>query len=247
MIVAHLANRSHAPPYAATATKSSWFIPLDARAKVVGVFTYVVACAVITRPELIATSLIASLAFVACSRVDHTAVGRAYLSALPFILFASFSVFLFSGTEKGIAMLGRASACLMPLLVLVVGTESFDLFAGLRRLRVPWVITTLLMLTHRYILLFTEELSRLKTAKEARGHRGGRSLLDRYGLRVVSSTGAAVLLRAWDRADRVYEGLKVRGFERDMTAWKSSRFGAREVLFCAVLVGVSAAILAAHL
>ena len=149
---------SHGGDHLSEYARDVWFGRLDARAKLVGIFAFVVVSAVLTNMELVLISLAAALALLVASRLPLTHITKMYMAALPFILFASVSVFLFSGWERGIEMWMRTSACVLPLLVLAAGTETFDLFAGLRRLRVPAVITTLLMLTQRYILLLSEEL-----------------------------------------------------------------------------------------
>jgi cobalt/nickel transport system permease protein len=132
------------------------------------------------------------------------------------------------------------------LLVLAAGTDTFDLFAGLRRLHVPAIMTTLLMLTQRYILLFSEELSRMSIARRARGFSGARNLLDRYGLRVISFTAGMVLVRSFDRADDVYEGLKCKGFSSEMTPWRRSRATVKDMLLVLGLVAVAGALLTAQ-
>ena len=220
-----------------------WFGRLDARAKLVAVFVVIVVSAVLTRPELIFVSLAFALTIAIASMLPLVHIARMYLTALPFILLASVSMFVFGGWERGIEMLARTSACILPLLVLAAGTESFDLFAGLRRLRVPAVITTLLMLTQRYILLLSEELSRMTVARKARGFAGGRSLLDRYGLRVISYTAGMVLVRSIGRGDRIYEGLKGKGFDGELMPWKMSRITVLETSFMASLIIVASLLL----
>jgi len=212
-------------------SRHSWFWRLDSRAKILGVFAFVLISAILTQRTLVFASLAISVLLAITSMVSPAGVVRSYLAALPFILLASVSVFLVAGTERGINMLARTSACVIPLLVLARGTETFDLFAGLRRLRVPALITTLLMLTHRYILLMSEELSRMSVARKARGFAGGRSLLDRYGLKVLSYTAGMVFVRTSGKADRAYEALRARGFDRDMTAWRGTRLSLPDIVF----------------
>jgi cobalt/nickel transport system permease protein len=208
----------------------------------VGVFSFVIVSALLTRAELIAASLVLSVAMATTSGIPLRPLSKAYAAALPFIVLASLSVFLFAGTERGLEMLGRTSACVVALLVLAFGTGTFDLFAGMRRLRVPSVISTLLMLTYRYILVVSEEFSRMRTARRARGFRGGRSLLDRYALKILSFTAGTVLVRSTDRAELVYEGLKCRGFSGDITVWRTSVLGRNDLAFLAVLIMSSSAL-----
>jgi cobalt/nickel transport system permease protein len=242
MTVGHLRGHGNETIQVDHHSNASWFGLIDSRAKLVGVLSFVVVSATLTDADLIVAALAVALAFAAMSGVRAAILIKSYLVALPFIVLASISVFLFVSIESGINMWARTSACVIPLLVLVSGTETFDLFAGLRRLRVPAVITTLLMLTHRYILVLSGELARMKVARRARGFRGGRSLLDKYGLKVLSNTAGMVLVRSSVRADRIYEGLKARGFDREMHAWRKTRIDSRAATLMACFLVVSAAL-----
>lgn len=243
MIIAHVRGHGHTLPDPDEHSRSHWFGRLDSRAKIVGIFCFVIVAALLTRAELIVASLALAVAIATASGVPMKPLTKAYAAALPFIVLASVSVFLFAGTERGLEMLARTSACVIALLVLAFGTGTFGLFAGLRRLRVPATISTLLMLTYRYILVVSEEFIRMRTARKARGFGGGSSLLDKYALRVLSFTAGSVLVRSADRADRVYEGLKCRGFSGDITIWKTSAIGRNDITFLTVLL-LSSGILA---
>jgi cobalt/nickel transport system permease protein len=91
------------------------------------------------------------------------------------------------------------------------------------------------MLTHRYVFVLSEELSRMKVARKARGFSGGRSLLDRGAFRVLANTAGMLLVRAGDRADRIFEALKARGFSGEMDAWRTTRIALADVAFLAAL------------
>ena len=221
-----------------------WFGRLDPRAKLLGVLAFVVATALLTRTTLLLASLAIAIVFAAASRVPVGHLSRAYLAALPFILVASASVFVFGGAEKGLNMWMRVSACTVALLTLATGTETFDLFSGLRRLKVPALLTTLLMLTYRYLLLISDEYERMKTARKARGFAGGRNLLDRNGMRILSYTAGMVLVRSSARAENVYEGLKARGFREDMSMWKRSTIALADASFMAAFFAASVVLLA---
>lgn len=239
MIVAHVRGHHTRPEELDEHARASWLGRLDARAKIVGVVVFVVATALLTRTELILVSLALSIGFGAMSQVPYRHLVRMYLGALPFILIASVSVFLFSGLDRGFDMWARTSSCVIALLVLASGTETFELFSGLRRLKVPSLISTLVMLTYKYILTLGDELERMKIARRARGFRGGKGLLDRRGLKIVSYTAGMVFVRASARAENGYEGLRARGFRSDMKTMRASRFRAWDMAFMAWFVCLS--------
>jgi cobalt/nickel transport system permease protein len=221
-----------------------WFQALDARVKLVGIIAFVVTTSLLVRIEALVVSAVLSLTIAATSRVDPNRLARAFASAFPFIAFASLSVFIFAGIDQGIGMVVRASSCVLAILVLANGTEAFDLFAGLRRLGIPAVFTTVLMLVDKYIGLLSAELSRMRTARIARGFDGGRSILDLRGLRVLSMTAGMVFARSSFRAQRTYEGLKSRGFNGDLAlAGTAKGPAASDCVFMAGMAGISAVLI----
>lgn len=233
MVVAHVRGHHTRPEELDEHARASWLGKLDARAKIIGVVAFVIATALLTRTDLVVASLLLSVSFAAMSQVPYGHLARMYLGALPFILIASVSVFLFAGTERGFDMWARTSSCVLALLVLASGTETFELFSGLRRLRVPKLVSTLLMLTYKYILILGDEVERMKTARRARGFKGGKGLLDARGLRVISYTAGMVFVRSSARADLGYEGLRARGFRSDMRMRNAPGLRAGDVAFIA--------------
>jgi len=242
MIVLHV-RTGQAVGHIGEHARSVWFGKLDARAKILGIFSFVIATALLTDPILVLCALVCSIAIASLSRLPLRHLGKAYLAALPFLAFASFSIFLFAGAEKGVMMLARTSACVIALLVLATGTDTFELFSGLRRLRVPGILTTLLMLTHRYLLLLSEELDRMRVARRARGFSGGKNLLDLQAFRILSNTAGMLLVRSSGRAERIFEALRMRGFSKDMRSWRETRIAAPDAVFMLALVAVAAALL----
>jgi cobalt/nickel transport system permease protein len=245
MVVLHVGHAR--VPDAGTAANGTWFGRMDPRAKLVGVLIFVVVTALLTRTDLLLVSGAIALVFAGASMVSPRRLVKAYLMALPFILMASVSVFLFGGIERGFDMWLRVSASVLALQVLALGTETFDLFSGLRRLKLPAVLTTLTMLTYRYLLLFMDEYDRMKIARKARGFSGGRSLLDRYGFRVLSDTAGMLLVRSVSRADRIYEALTARGFNEDMSYWRRSALALSDASFLVALIAASGTLLAVQL
>lgn len=235
MTIAHVRGH-HILDYSSERGESSWFWRLDSRVKIICMFGLVVVASLITRAEIVLAALLVSILLAAFSGVFPRRLAVAYAAAFPFMAFASVSVFLFSGWENGLTMLARTSSCVIFLLTLAIGTETFDLFSGLRQLRVPGLITTLLMLTFRFILLLSEELERMKVSRRARGFTGGRNLLDWNAMKVISFTAGMVLVRASTRGDRIYEGLKCKAFNGDMKPWRAVPVGVAD---CAFLIATA--------
>ncbi len=76
-----------------------------------------------------------------------------------------------------------------------------------RALRVPGLLVQLILLTYRYIFLLAEELGRLRIALRVRGHRPGRR-----SYRTVAHVAGTLLVRSYERAERVGQAMRCRGF-----------------------------------
>lgn len=237
--VGHIRTGSPEHELSAEGAQGSWLTRLDTRVKLVSLLFFIVVAALATDPVVVVAALCVAVGFAVVSRVPAMPLARSYLGVLPIILLAAASMFVTRGFEAGAVMLARTSACVLPLLVLVEGTDTYDMFAGLRRLGLPAVMANLLMLTHKYILLLSDELSRMKVARRARGFAGGRSLLDRYGLKVLSFTAGMVLVRASWKAERAYDGLRSKGYTGEMVTKVRSPIRARDLLFASFFVSAA--------
>lgn len=92
--------------------------------------------------------------------------------------------------------------------LLLIATTGIDKVAeGLRMLKVPRILVLQILLTYRYVLVLIEELSRMTRAYFLRAP------ADR-GIRrnVWGSFAGQLLLRTYDRAQRIYISMTLRGF-----------------------------------
>lgn len=120
---------------------------------------------------------------------------------------------------------------------LLVATTSIDsICGGLRKLHVPSILTTLLLLTYRYIGLMMEQVS---------------IMTESYSLRAPNQKGihfsawgsflGQLLLRSQDRAQQLYESMLLRGFTGEFYYARIPNARVSDCLFClgsaAVLVG----------
>jgi cobalt/nickel transport system permease protein len=114
------------------------------------------------------------------------------------------------GVVAGLAVLCRCLA-IGSLTVVLVGTAPLHrTFAAASRLRVPGLLVLLGLLAYRYTFLLADELRRMRTAARVRGFRPAAT---RHGYRTLGHLAGAVLVRGADRADRVAEAMRCRGFD----------------------------------
>jgi cobalt ECF transporter T component CbiQ len=151
-------------------------------------------------------------------------------------------------THQGIArfgfVVGRAIVALGAAVVLVSTTSFPDLLQALRALHLPAVVTAALGLAYRLLYLLVDEIERLQRAARSRNARHGNA----GRRRLVVGISAAVLGRAYARAERTHRAMSARGYAGDLPSLRSWTWSPQTVMALAGLVAlVATTSVAAHL
>lgn len=110
---------------------------------------------------------------------------------------------------------------------LLIGTTSIDrLCAALRKLRVPGILVTLLLLTYRYVSLMLRQVSVMTDAYALRapGQRG-------IHISAWGSFLGQLLLRSIDRGSELYQSMELRGFCGEFHYADGAGFGAVDLCY----------------
>ena len=110
--------------------------------------------------------------------------------------------------------------------ILVATTPVEHLCYALRRIHVPQILVTQLLLTYRYISVLLDEAHRLTQAYSLRapGQKG-------VHFKVWGSLAGQLLLHSMDRAQTVYESMLLRGFDGNFRMGRSGRFRAEDAAY----------------
>ncbi|MCI2047216.1 MAG: cobalt ECF transporter T component CbiQ [Faecalibacterium sp.] len=177
---------------------------------------------------------------LALADIPFSLVAKRAAVALPFCLFAGISNLYFdrtpafwlgpvavSGGALSLAtILLRVFLCVCAVLALVALTPLAQLTGQLRRLHVPWLVVSLFEMVYRYLGTLLEEAADLRTAyRLRRGAQKGISLRD-SGCLI-----GQLLLRSFDRAARIYDAMKCRGYAGQMPHRAVRPFSARDWAF----------------
>lgn len=122
----------------------------------------------------------------------------------------------------------RALLTLSAALILISLTGFPALCRGLQQLGLPGIFTAQLLFLYRYLFVLAEEASRLKLARSQRSF-GKRGL----GFNSFGPIVGHLLLRSWERAERIYQAMLSRGFDGTFQIKSVGRFGVAEVFFLA--------------
>lgn len=224
---------------------------LPPQVKVASAVAFVFLVAVTPREAIWAFAIHATaiIAVAAVSRIGARFVLLRLLGILPFIAFALVLPFFASGPEMevlGVTMSRDglwaawnviAKACLgaTTSIVLAATTEVPDILAGLQRLRVPALLTSIAGFMIRYLELIVEEISRIRVAMTSRGY-DPRWL---WQARPIAASAGTMFIRSYERGERVYDSMLARGYNGEMPDLRSRDPSSRDWLFGAALPGIA--------
>lgn len=160
---------------------------------------------------------------IAVSRVPLRYLLPRMVVEVPFLVFAVVLPFVATGpettvlgltvSEHGLAaaasLLMKGSLGVLASLTLAATTEPHDLLDGLTRLRLPHQLVQIMSFMIRYLDVVTDELRRMRIARDSRGFRA-RSLRQ-WG--VLASTASALFIRSYERGERVHLAMLARGHD----------------------------------
>ncbi|MDA9645891.1 cobalt ECF transporter T component CbiQ [Candidatus Actinomarina] len=144
---------------------------------------------------------------------------------IPFILFALFLPFLSSGNNdvvmtilsfdvyrtgllEMLAILFKATSGVSLGIVLTATTTNIEIIYGLQKLKLPSIIIAIMSFSIRYIDVFIDEFKRVKISMQSRGYieKGIKNLIP------IAYASGAMLIRGYERGERVYLSMISRGF-----------------------------------
>lgn len=162
------------------------------------------------------------LVAVAVARVPFGYLLKRMVIEVPFVLFAVLLPFVALGdqvevlgvsvSEPGLvaagALLIKGTLGVLASLLLAATTEPVEVLDGLRRLRMPDLIVSIMGFMIRYLDVVTAELSRMLTALRSRG-------CDPRSPRhwpVLARSLGSLFIRSYERGERVHLAMLARGY-----------------------------------
>ena len=229
---------------------------LDARMRVAGAAGFALVAAFCRHPAPLALGAGLALALGAAAHLPwkvvlrRLAVVNAFLLVLVVLLPPAvpgrtvFAIGPLAYSAPGLARAGsillRANAIVLAFTALVSTMEAVTLGRALAGLRLPGRLVHLLLFTVRYVEVLHREYRRLRTAMRMRGFR------PRVSLHTFRSFGFLVgmlLVRSLERAERILQAMKCRGFRGHLWIAPPEETGQGDRMFAALLAVACAAML----
>ena len=221
----------------------SWLSNLDGRTKLAVFFAYVLAVLFTKPTAYLAWLSLAGLLLVlfAFTRLQIRWIAFRLMPVLPFVALGAFGVLLGGSKEMFLQVTVKMLLCVGAALWLSGTTPFTQLLEALRRLKVPSLLTVMLSFMFRYLFVLTEEAIRMSRAYQSRCPR-------KQTLRDAENIGrltGALMLRTYDRAERIYLAMLSRGFSGEFRTLSLQKMTFADIAFLAFFVGSVIAILVA--
>lgn len=136
------------------------------------------------------------------------------------------------GVISMITLMLKGVFCLMASFILVATTTIDAICAALRKIHIPNMIVTLLLLTYRYIAVMIDEVSVMSTAYKLRapGQKG-------IHHSAWGSFLGQLLLRSMDKAEELYSCMLLRGFRGEFPYADVAPAKLKDYLYPILVVG----------
>ena len=167
---------------------------------------------------------------------------------IPFVLFALFLPFLSKGDntvifeffslriyETGfyemISILIKITLCVSLAIVLTATTSNIEIIYGLQKLKISPLLISILSFAIRYIDVFIDEFKRVKISMASRGYveKGLKTLVP------IAFASGALLIRGYERGERVYLSMISRGFSGNIDFKSRSYEVSNKFNLCVIL------------
>jgi cobalt/nickel transport system permease protein len=222
---------------------------LDARAKIIVFFTFIL-IAVSSPPTSFLLFSLLALGLIAIAVLARLPLGhllKKVLVVLPFLFVVALSIpfmqknALGGGYNLGLGGLSISrdglwilwnvviKSCLGVFsIILLSSTTSFpQLIGGMEKLGSPKIFTMITSFMYRYSFILIDEMHRMKRARDSRCF-GGRWF---WQTKVIGHMIGTLFLRSFHRGERVYMAMLSRGYDGTMPETRARRLGLGEVLF----------------
>ena len=124
--------------------------------------------------------------------------------------FAIFGIDVYrEGLLAAISIVVKGTLGVLAAVILSTTTTAREILRGLERLKLPAIMVQIASFMLRYINVISDEMERMKIARESRGfHATG---IKHW--KVIATSVAALFIRSYERGERVHLAMLSRGFD----------------------------------
>jgi cobalt/nickel transport system permease protein len=225
---------------------------LDPRTKIAAAAYFSVVAAVAERMPVLLAGLAVGAALVVLAKLPvklvlvRLAIVNSFIIFLWFFLpFSGEGTAVFAigpltatreGLEHALAVTLKSNAVILAAMALLSTSTVFHLVHALRHMHVPEKLVGMFFFTFRYFQVIHEEYLRLRTAMRVRCFRPRTNF---HTYRSVAYLMGMVLVRSFDRAERVHQAMLCRGYTGKLWILSHFHYHDRDGRFLAVMVALT--------
>lgn len=207
-----------------------WAFVWDPRTKLIAGICYIFAVISLTTFPVMLVAYTLPILFLLLLKISIRLLLTRYLIITPFLILMTVPLLWNPGANNlmftGLIILKAYTS--MTILTIMLESESPDtLMNSLTELRIPAILVTILILSYRYIFLFLDDFNRMLIAVKSRFFRGG---IQFKNLNVYGQLMAALLTRALERSNKMYQAMSARNFNGTFPMKKMKRIGFSDCL-----------------
>jgi cobalt/nickel transport system permease protein len=145
------------------------------------------------------------------------------------------------GLRVALVLCAKALAIVTLMLVLLATAPLDTTLKAAYALHVPGLLVQVAALGYRYIFVVADELARLRVALRVRGYR---SRVSRHSYHTIGSVAGTLFVRSFERADRVGQAMRCRGFDGRFRSLAAFRTTAADIMAFVLIVAAVGGLLA---
>lgn len=224
----------------------------DPRFKIASLLVLVFSIALVKSIPLVMCGLLIAVALLLLSRIPlhfvYQGLKVIVLFLLPFFIILPLTYpgevqthllgmpFAMEGLRLAFLIVIKAIAIVL-VAYTIFGSSRIDInMIALQRLKCPPLIVQMLLFTYRYIFLFMEEMLRMDTAMKARG------LVkkpDIYTMKVMGGFVGTLLIRSFERTDRIYKAMLSKGYQGEMHTMVEFKSDSKDFVKATLVIAVA--------
>ncbi|MCP1662409.1 MAG: cobalt ECF transporter T component CbiQ [Methanocalculus sp. MSAO_Arc1] len=133
------------------------------------------------------------------------------------------------------------SVAAITLVLTLLGTQRFDTtLKALSLLKVPGILIQMLFFTYRYIYVMMDEFLSIWSAMRAKGYS---FRLNRYGLSIIGNLVGMLLVKSYERAERVFLGMQAKGYQGRPMSFAPFAIRRSDCFMCLILISIAGGLL----
>ena len=217
---------------------------LDPRWKLAALTLAILVTGFLQTLSAIVVALTFAIVLLAIARLPARFLFWRYGAFLLFLLLFLVLLPLTEGREgfRSALRVGTRALAIYSFGLVLLGSAPFaDTVHAAQALGIPKAITQITLLSYRYIFVLADEFSRIRLALRLRGFR---NKMNRHSYRTIGNVTGALLVRGADRAERIGQAMRCRGFDGHFRSLQRFRMRLADVLFFILVIAAMGSVLA---